>query len=213
MNTNELIQAVADEHVDIDQFVRLVCCDAQARDEVVNQMVSHPHIMVYYHCFYVVDKASQSRPDLFSPYWSLIAPLLNHPNSYHRDFALTILPNLLAVDQADRFAAIFQDYFAHVHDPKFMTGCCCVQNSLKIIRHKPELRDSIITLLLAIDADSAYKEKQQALLKGYLLEILDQVYAQAEDKAGIHAFIRACLTSPSPRTRKKAKELTAKYGV
>jgi hypothetical protein len=49
--------------------------------------------MVYYHCYYVVEKASQKRPELFYPYWDDIAALLVHKNSYHRDFALDILGN------------------------------------------------------------------------------------------------------------------------
>ena len=67
MDTAELLQAIAAKDVDVDRFVRLAICDAQIRDVIVHQMVTHPHILVYYHCYYIVDKASQERPDLFYP--------------------------------------------------------------------------------------------------------------------------------------------------
>lgn len=213
MNTNELIQAISDENFDVDYFVDLVCEDAQARDEVIKQLTTHPHIMVYYHCYYVADQASQVRPDLFLTYWPVIVPLLNHPNSYHRDIGMTLLANLTQVDAENRFGAIFQGYFEHLHDQKFMTGHCCVQNSLKIIKNKPELRDRIIALLLSMDNGSAYSEKQKALLKYDVLDILDQVYLDLPDRKDANEYMRACVNSASPKTRQKAKELVAKYGL
>ncbi len=181
------------------------------RDEIIGQMLSNPDIMVYYHCFYVVSKASLEFPALFYPYWEKLVPLLNHKNSYHRDMALTILANLAAVDREDRFNGIFDDYFAHLNDQKFMTAQCCVRNSQKIIFHKPALRERIIELLLDIDQRSNYPEKQKALMKCDILGILDEAYPDTDQKPDIENFIKAQVNSLSPKTKKKAKELTGKY--
>jgi hypothetical protein len=108
MNADELIAQISDKNLDIDRFVQQAIEDRNARDEIVRQMVANPNIMVYYHCYYVVDKASQERPDLFYPYWSEIAPLLKHKNSYHRDFAMTILANLTRVDDENLFSRVRQ---------------------------------------------------------------------------------------------------------
>jgi hypothetical protein len=148
MNTTELIQEVSVKGVDIDKFVRLAISEDHIRGEIIKQMVTHPHIMVYYHCYYVASRASQERPELFYQYWPEIVSLLKHKNSYHRDFALTILANLTQADQGNLFSKIFYDYFEHINDEKFMTGQCCVQNSIKILRNKPELQEQIIALLL-----------------------------------------------------------------
>jgi hypothetical protein len=167
--------------------------------------------MVYYHCYYVAAKASQHRPDLFYPYWQEIACLLQHQNSYHRDFALTILANLTQVDERDLFASIFEDYFAHINDAKFMTGQCCIQNSIKILRNKPALRSQIIALLLDIDDQCTYTEKQKGVLKADVLEILDKVYAQIQNREAINTFIKAGVSSISPKTRRTAKAMVKKY--
>ena len=213
MDTTELIREISAKDVDVDRFVQLAIGKDHIRDEIVRQMMTHPHIMVYYHCYYVMKKASQERPELFYQYWHDIASLLRHKNSYHRDFALTIITNLTRVDQGNLFPKIFHDYFEHIDDEKFMTGQCCVQNSIKILRNKPELQDQIIALLLDVDNQCAYTEKQKALLKCDVLEVLDGAYEKVSDKKGVNEFIKAGVSSISPKTRRKAKELVGKYGL
>lgn len=211
MNAPEWINDISAKDFDLDEFVQRAIDEPQTRDEIVRQMITHPHIMVYYHCYYVVAKASQQRPGLFYPYWQEIASLLHHQNSYHRDFALTILANLTQVDQQDLFLEIFQGYFAHLNDEKFMTGQCCVQNSIKILRNKPTLSEQIITLLLDIDNQCTYTEKQKGVLKADVLDILDEMHAQIQNRKAINAFIKAGVNSISPKTRRKAKALVKKY--
>lgn len=213
MDTTELIQAISANNVDIDKFVQVAITDERAREEIIHQMAINPNISVYYHCYYVVSKASQVKPELFYRYWSDMAALLDHKNSYHRDIALTILANLTQVDWENKFAEISQDYFNHVNDPKFMTGQCCIINTLKIFRHKPEMRNQIIALLLDMDNQCNYSEKQTALLKSDILDIFDAVYEEAGEKARINEFINASMTSISPKTKRKAKELARKYAL
>jgi hypothetical protein len=213
MDTAELIQEISVRDVDVDSFVQLAIDDDRIRDEIVHQMLCHPHIMVYYHCYYVVDKASRERPELFYPYWDSVASLLEHANSYHRDFALTILANLTQVDHRDLFCEVFGDYFGHIDDEKFMTGQCCVQNSVKILVSKPELRDRIVALLLDVDHLCAYTEKQKALLRCDVMEVLDSIYEKVNDRDGANEFIRANVGSISPKARRKAKELVRRHGL
>ncbi len=213
MNINELIREISRKDVDIDKFVRLVIGDGQIRDAIIDQMITNPDIMVYYHCYYVISKASKEQPDLFYKYWDVIASLLNHENSYHRDFGLTIMATLTQVDRDDLFTKLFDDYFVHINDPKFSTARCCVQNSLLILRSKPELKNQIITLLLNIENICRYSDKQKGLLMYDILVILDEVYLEEPDKEGLNAFIRACTYSLSPKTRKKARELAGKYDL
>ena len=211
MNAEEIIQAISKEDFDLDFFVRLAISDEQARSEIVHLMLHHEHIMVYYHCYYVIAKASEQCPDLFYPYWDDLVCLLEHKNSYHRDFAITILANLTTVDKEERFSVIFDDYFEHLHDAKFMTANGCVKNTQKIIRNKPELKHEIMSVLLDIDNQCVYPEKQKGLLKGSVLEIIEQVYENSEEKKALEAFILMELNNVSPKTRKKANELALKF--
>jgi hypothetical protein len=213
MNTTEMIERIAKKNFDVDEFVQLAINDENARNEIVHQMLANSAIMIYYHCYYVVEKASRKRPEMFYPFWDEIAALLHHENSYHRDFAVEIIGNLTKVDQENHFAEIDDDYFSIINDEKFMTGNCCVKNLLKIFRHKPEQQVHIIETLLDIDNRCDYSEKQKGVLKADVLEIFDKVYEEVNERDDINAFIKAEVESISPKTRKKAKELVKKYNL
>jgi hypothetical protein len=211
MKLSDLASSVSNKNFDLDHFVQLAIEDENAREEMIRLLTHDPNIMVYYHCYYVIDAASRQQPELFYSHWDDFAALLNHPNSYHRDFGITLSANLTRVDHCDRFSILFEEYFAHLHDPKFMTACCCISNSLKIIRNKPGLKDMIIARLLDIERQCDYPSKQKALIKCAVLEIFEQVYEEMDNKSQINAFILGELKSLSPKTRKKAKELAQKY--
>ena len=122
MKKSELLKSIAEKDFDLNTFGKLAFNDHITRDRVVHHMITNPDIMVYYHYHYTISKASQKNPDLFYDYWNAIAELLNHPNSYHRSFVLTILGNLAKVDSEDRFITIEDAYFGLIDDEKFMTG-------------------------------------------------------------------------------------------
>ena len=208
-----MIKRIAEKDFDVGEFVQLALDDEHARNEIVYQMRTNAAIMVYYHCYYVVDKASQRQPELFYPYWDEIADLLRHENSYHRDFAVEIIGNLTQVDPENRFAAIAEDYFGIINDEKFMTGNCCVKNLLKIYRNKPDQRGRIVETLLDIDNRCDYTEKQKGVLKTDVLEIFDEIYEETLARAEINEFIKAEVDCVSPKTRKKAKALIKKHGL
>lgn len=213
MNLNQMIDKIAQKDFVVDEFIPTAISDKCARDEMVKQMVSNPDIMVYYHCYYIVSKASQENPELFYRYWEDFVKLLNHKNSYHRNFALDIIGNLTKVDFDNRFSDIEDAYFGLIDDSKFMTGNCCVQNLVKIHRHKVELRERIVELLLDIEDHCSYTEKQKALLKCDVLEIFDDIYEDSPEVDRINEFIRTQTDSISLKTRNKARELVKKYGL
>jgi len=211
MNNSELIEQIAEKDFDVDTFVQLAIKNEHVRNEVVHQMLTNSAIMIYYHCYYIVDKASQERPKLFISFWGEIAKLLQHKNSYHRDFALDIIGNLTIVDLENRFLEIRDEYFSIINDEKFMTGIHCVKNLLKIYQNKPDQRESILNLLLDIDRQCEYTEKQIGVLKADVLEIFDEIYEDIPERNRINEFLRTEANCISPKTRKKAKELIKKY--
>jgi hypothetical protein len=207
----EIIQSIAQTDFDLDLYCGLVLEDALLRDEIIRPMINNPNIMVYYHCFYVVEKASQQKPALFYGYWPEFAALLNHVNSYHRDFGLVLIAILAQVDTENRIMEILPDYLSHAHDQKFMTACCCVQNCKMIIQSKPVLKEKILTSLLDFEKTSPYSESQKAFMKFHLLEIIQQNYVLNAPETIYIEYIHDSILCVSPKTRKKAKELVEKY--
>lgn len=90
MLNDDLLKKIADKNVNIAEFANRVVNDEPLRAEIVKQLLTHKDIMIYYHCYYIVDQASAARPQLFYEYWNDFTALLHHQNSYHRDIGLTI---------------------------------------------------------------------------------------------------------------------------
>jgi len=212
-STARIQDAISEKDFELEHFVRLAVRDNDIRDEIIHQMVTNPDIMVYYHCYETASMASQQRPELFYPYWQDMVSLLKHENSYHRDFALTIIANLTQVDREDLFSDIFDAYFERFNDDKFMTAQCFVRNCKKILKHKRELRKKIAALLLDMENRCDYPVKQKELLKADILDALDEVFLEIPDRNEIYLFIKQAMDSLSPKTRKKAREIARKYGV
>jgi hypothetical protein len=209
MNISDIEAQISVKDFDRAAFVRLAVGDSAARDEIMRLLVTHPHIMVYFQCYYVADDASAAHPELFYVYWDTLTPLLAHPNSYHRDIALTLLANLSAADAADRFAEVLEPYLACLRDAKFMTAECCIRNCAKLLNHKPALKGYILSRLMDAVLDSPYTPKQVELLKAAVLEVIVSLPASDRESGDLTAFIQHCQSSPSPKTRRLAKALLA----
>ena len=210
---DHLIAEIADKNVDVDKFAKIVTNDNKLRDEIIYLMMNDPNIMVYYHSYYVVSKASEIRPELFYGYWNDFASLLQHKNSYHRNFGLTLIANLTEVDREDKFSKIFDDYFKCIDDVKFMTAEHCIQNIKKILVNKEELREDIINILLDVDEVCNFPQKQKALLKSEIIKVFDGSYKKIENKEKLNEFVKAEIGSISPKTRKLAREFVLKHGL
>ncbi len=210
-STDDLISKISEKDFDLDKFVEITLNDNKVRDFIVDQMLNNNNIMVYYHSYYIISYASEISPELFYKYWDDFATLLNHKNSYHRDFGLTLIANLTEVDKENRFLSIFDNYFKHLDDAKFMTARHCVQNTAKILANKEELRDNIINILLDVDKLCDFPQKQKSLLKSDVIEVFDGIYKEIKDKDKIIEFVNAQLNSISPKTKKKAKEFILKH--
>lgn len=208
-----LILKISDKNVNIHEYAEKAINDWQIRDMIVNLMLNNPNIMVYYNSYYIISLASELKPELFYNYWDDWVLLLNHQNSYHRDFALNLLANLTQVDAENKFSIIFDEYFSHINDEKFMTSRQCIQNTAKILTNKGELIEDITNILLDIDARCSFPEKQKALLKSDVIDLFDEFYEQINDKERINEFIKAELDSISPKTKRKAKNFVKTYSI
>ncbi|RQD74472.1 MAG: hypothetical protein D5R97_07800 [Candidatus Syntrophonatronum acetioxidans] len=213
MRINNPIKEIAKKEFDRDYFVERVIQEKEVRDLVIHEMLNNEDIMVYYHCYYVIEEASKKRPELFYSYWDQFRSLLDHKNSYLRNMGLTIMATLTPVDDQDRFSEVFEKYMTLMNDEKFMTAQCCIKNLKKIIKQKGHLEEDILEALLDIDSLCSYPHKQKELLKGDILEVFDQVYQGCKRKSEIKVLLKKALSSVSPKTRKRAMDFVEKYQI
>jgi len=210
---NTIAEEISRSNFKLEEFVDMVIRDQPTRDEIIHLMMTNKDIMVYYHCYYVVAKTSETRPDLFYAYWPQMVSLLEHPNSYHRNIGLEVIANLVGVDDKDQFTDAFDRYFKRLHDDKLLTCQYCLRGSKKVLRAKPALAKRILPLLLDLDDQLPFAEKQKEYLKGDILDALSDHLQDVEFGTRIAAFIVSCRASRSPKTAKKAKQMIAEFGI
>ena len=90
--------------LNIENLARITIYDGKLRGKIVYLMMNDPNIMVYDHPYYIIEKASETKPELFYNYWNDLVSLLKHENSYHHDFGLTLIANLTEVDTGNKFS-------------------------------------------------------------------------------------------------------------
>ncbi len=213
MKKNIILKEISQKDFDRDYFVKLINSDSNLRDLIINELLSNTNIMIYYHCYYVVSDASKKAPSLYYKYWNKIVKLLDHDNSYHRDIGLTLIANLVQVDEEDRLSLIWTRYLEYINDEKFMTGECCINNIRIILKTRVDMIDEVVNILLKLEKVCNYTEKQIALLEHSVLNIFDDVFFKSNYKDEIVCFMKKSTTSISPKTRKKAKQLIKKYKI
>jgi hypothetical protein len=207
----KLLEDISKKSFDKQKYVDMIISDEELRDFIVDNMIHHPEIMKYYHCFYIVENASSLKPKLFYKYWDAVYKLLFHSNSYHRDFALIILANIAKADKENRFNEIIDDYMGLLNDTKYSTASYCVKNCAIIASIKQELLEKIINRLLNLENDNPFPEKQKALMMSDIIEGLELVINIYPNRDLLLSFVKKHVSSISPKTKKAAKEFLLKY--
>jgi hypothetical protein len=189
----EYIDLVSRQKYDIEPLIETltekVLTDEAFRQLVIDQLISHHSIMVYYHSYLIVEKASKKEPLLFYAYWDKFAPLLYYTNSYHRNYAMQIIANLTKVDAQNKFELLFDTYYRQLDDDKFLTRRYCILNSREIIKNKPFLSDLIIGKLIAFIKTSDNTEKQQNLLVSDFLNMIHDIFYVIRNTENVIGFI------------------------
>lgn len=208
-----LKKELASPEVDVDRMAAMTLADPEVCRQMVEWMRDPAEIMAYYHAFYVLERISQTDPGLLLEYQESIAGLLDHPNSYHRDFALTLLASLAGVDGDGFTERILPHYIEHLHDRKFMTAHCCLRNLGCIFLQRPDLAERIGLVLLAFEQHSPYSSGQTALMMADVLSIFDQASPAWREREDVKNLVLAQRESPSPKTRKLAREISKRWGI
>ncbi len=213
MDKENLLKEISDADADIEKYAALVLKNEEIRMELINEMITNKYIMIYYHCYYILDKASSRNPELFYKDWKKFEKLLDHENSYHRTIGLVMLSNLITADKEKLFDKIADKYFMFINDKKITTARDCVTSTGKILRQRPGYIDEAVKLYLNMEQICEFKENQKALLLYDMFVIFEEFYERTLYKKEINEKILENLQNKSPKTAKKARELKKKFGL
>lgn len=162
---------------------------------------------IRYNSFKVLMRISEEHPEVLYPKWDFFVEMLDSDNSYWRLSAVRLIANLTKADIKNKFEKLFDKYYNLLND-SVIVAIYLAGDSGKIARAKPKLQARITARLLNIDKT---QQKHKDLVKGSAIEAFSEYFEEIKNKKKIIDFAKSLLKGESPKTRKIAQELLAKW--
>ena len=117
---------------------------------------------VAYKALQLLQKESEERNYVY-PYMGRLSDMLDSDNSYIRTRGLTLLAYNAKWDKDNKIDEIIDKYLKHITDIKPITARQCIKLLPIIAKHKPELKNDILSALHNADI-SIYEDSMQTLI-------------------------------------------------
>jgi hypothetical protein len=122
------------ETIDLDQLRALLKTKPEIT-ELIGQIAIHPEIVpllfevirtdkgtTKFYCDKILQGISESAPQLLYPYFDQVAANIDSPNNFIKWGAIITLANLIKADNENKFAAVYDKYFALIHAGSMITA-------------------------------------------------------------------------------------------
>jgi len=120
-----------------------------------------------------LQKESQ-KTDCVYPYMDRLSNMLDSDNSYIRTRGLTLLAYNAKWDEDYKIDEVIDKYLEHITDVKPITARQCIKLLPIIAKHKPELKNDILSALYKADV-SVYDDSMQPLVYKDIQKALKEI--------------------------------------
>lgn len=117
---------------------------------------------------------SELHDDVY-PYFNDFIAKLRDDNSYQRSIGIMLIAKNIKWDKDNVFNEVYDDYFKHFADEKFITARQTIQSVADWIFHRLDLAQDAANALMSIDLDK-YKDTQKSLLLYDIFNTLIEIY-------------------------------------
>lgn len=127
---------------------------------------------------YIAFKTLLIRSELYDdvyPYFNDFIAKLRDDNSYQRSIGIMLIAKNIRWDKDNLFSDVYNDYFKHFSDEKFITSRQTIQSVADWISYKPQLSKETVDALISVDINN-YKDTQKSLLLCDILYSLIEIY-------------------------------------
>ncbi|MCP4257498.1 MAG: hypothetical protein GY774_08215 [Planctomycetes bacterium] len=159
---------------------------------------------------------SERKPELIYPYFGVFEALLDSDNSFLKWGAIITIGNLAAVDEENKFEAIFKKYYAPIAGPALVTAANTIKSSAKIALAKPGLTQAITREILKVEKAKYQRHGKLSpeccsVATGQAIDSLEKFFEQIDDKKAVTAFIKRQLKNSRKQVVKKAERFIKKH--
>jgi hypothetical protein len=206
---NEFAGMLESDEMDVEQAAHLVMLDAAALQKSLEGLLAKDDLYRF-NCLKVLLHVCETRPQVLLPAWTFLAGLLGSGNAYQRSIGVQLLSYLAEVDDAGRFAAIFDDYFALLDDESLVVARHTARNAGRIAMTRPDLRPIITARLLDIDA-THFPQDRKDLIKADVFQAFENYFETSEDQAAMLAFAARNIDCASPKGSQAARDFLDQF--
>jgi transcriptional regulator with XRE-family HTH domain len=186
---------------------------ATSSEELLSQFlagVSSPTARVRFASAKALRMISEKKPYSLYQHWEFFVCLLDSENSILRWNAMDIIANLTPVDSRRRFEGLFNKFYGYLYKGSLITAGHVVDNSGKITKAIPELKDKITKELLKVEKVPLPTEECRNILIGKTISAFDAYSNKIRNNDEVIAFVKMQLNNPRKSTRAKAEKLWKK---
>lgn len=200
---------------ELESFIKEVTQNPALIPELFAIIKADPGSVKFY-CEKVLRMVSERQPELIYPYFDEITALIDSPNSFIKWGAIITLSNLIAVDEGNKFASIYEKYFGLIDAEVMVTAGNVIGNAWKTILKKPEYEPDITKRILGI-SDNTYLYKGEPspecknILCGHAIACFDKYFELSHSKEAILDFVADQTNNPRKQTAKKAAAFLEKH--
>jgi hypothetical protein len=166
-------------------------------------------------CFGKFLNLAREKPEALYPEWDFFAGLIAADRGADTKYiGLYIIANLTKIDTEGKFEKLFDDYYALLDDDSLIPPSHAALKTGMIVNNLPALEPRVTERLLSVDA-THHAPSRKALIKSYVIAAFDEYFDKVRDdshKKRILSFVAAQQDSPSPKTRKLAREFIKRRG-
>jgi hypothetical protein len=166
---------------------------------------------VKFGCAKVLRLIAERRPELLYDRFDFFAGLLGHNNKILQWEGLIVLSHLAWVDSENKFAGIFERYFAPITGPVMITAANAIGGAARVALAKPWWADQIAAAVLQVARARYATPECRNVAIGHAIKALDQFFGLLEHPKPVRRFVRKQLQNPRPATRKKAEAFLKKH--
>ncbi len=150
---------------------------------------------------------AKESPSALYPEWDFCAGLIAPDQGADLKYiGVYLLANLTAADKEQKFARLFEGFYALLDDASIIPSAHTAAVSGLIAHNLPELQSRITARLLDIDR-THHPPARRDLIKSYAIQALGEYFVELDpgEQARVLEFVRAQQRALSPKTRKVAK--------
>jgi len=206
------LQIVSETKADISPFFDLAISQVDFREILVKHLINNESINIYYHSYLILNEATKLFPSLFYCYWNKFSLLLQYDNSYHRNYGMNLIANLIAVDEDNNFDLIINDYYKQLYDEKVSTIKYCISNSATIIKYKPKLTTIILSMIIDSLRINDNSDRHQNFLISEFIKMVTSIDNKTIDMTAVNSFFKDVLTNTkSDKNKREIKRYNTQH--